>query len=366
MKVLVYPKATNPYQELLSRHLGTKELTVTNLAGPKNLKEKIFQVFIISFLLTKNRIKGYRILHIHWLYPLDFPGRSISPFLSKLASTVQTNLFFLVIKLLRYRLIWTVHDLLPHDAHTLNDIKTTQRLFNISNCLIMLSNSTLEEAKKLNIKFDQRKISIVPHGNYIEHYPNNVSTKIARKKLDISPGSFVFLFFGRMEIYKNVPALIKSFLQITKDQPDATLLIAGKGSSSIHELEIKKLATSDSIRLNIAHIPDDQVQLYYMACNIVVCPFSEITNSGSIILAASFGKPVIAPLIGSIQDLPRSMGIFYDPSAANALTESMKKAIAETWLNKTMALSSIEYARELSWDRIASLTRDVYEIAGRK
>jgi len=54
------------------------------------------------------------------------------------------------------------------------------------------------------------------------------------------------------------------------------------------------------IKVFLDFIPDNDIQIYMNAADIIVLPYLDILNSGVAILAMSFGKPVIAPRTGSI------------------------------------------------------------------
>lgn len=107
-------------------------------------------------------------------------------------------------------------------------------------------------------------------------------------------------------------------------------------------------------------IPDDEVSMYFDAADVVCLPFKTITTSGSVILAATYGKPIVTPRLGAIQDIPREVGVLYDPSQKDAVLHALEQALESPSRRQAMAAASRRYADTLSWDKIAASTYAVY------
>jgi beta-1,4-mannosyltransferase len=365
LKVLVYPKASNPYQDLLYKHFPTNEnISIKYINGPESVIASIMHIFTITWQLIVDRISGYELLHLHWLYPFEFPGYRVVPIISNAIYTAETIVFLTVVKLLQFKLVWTVHDLVPLDRHMFNELKIIQKLVNQTKRLILLSSTTMEDMKRLNLTFDTSKISIIPLGNYIGFYPNVINKYSARKMLGIPQEAFIFLFFGRIEPYKNIPGLLETFKLISKTYPNAYLIIAGKidNTKIINALNEAKDTLGKKLVLHLNHIPDDEVQIYFNAANTTVNPFFKITNSSSTMLSASFGKSIIVPRLGALKDISDDVGFFYNSNDSNGLFDCMQKALSLSDIEyKKKEESSINYARSLSWNRIAKQTYEVYK-----
>jgi len=68
------------------------------------------------------------------------------------------------------------------------------------------------------------------------------------------------------------------------------------------------------------------------ACDVCVLPYRDSTTSGAAVLAFSFGKPVIAPAMGSFLELVADgRGIAYDPAESDGLLHAMQQVVAGTW-----------------------------------
>jgi beta-1,4-mannosyltransferase len=90
---------------------------------------------------------------------------------------------------------------------------------------------------------------------------------------------------------------------------DVMLLVAGDPHSAGLADEIRQAAGGDPrIRLDLRHVPDDEVQRYLRAADLVALPFRDITNSASALLALSFDRPVLVPARGAMGELQSLAG----------------------------------------------------------
>src|SRR3546814_17097186 len=90
---------------------------------------------------------------------------------------------------------------------------------------------------------------------------------------------------------------------------DLRLLIAGKSDTPAYAKKLRALGGEDErIRFSFDFIPDDALQLYLSAADLVVIPFRKATNSGSVALALSFARPVAVPAIPVFREVRDIVG----------------------------------------------------------
>jgi beta-1,4-mannosyltransferase len=166
---------------------------------------------------------------------------------------------------------------------------------------------------------------VIPHGHYRGAYPAEVSRAEARSKLGIPEAAHVTSFIGRIRTYKNVPELIQAFVSLPGEHH--RLVVAGKPHQRDLALSIQAAAEADArIAPHLRYIPDDEVQLFLKATDLVALPYSEVFNSGSALLALSFDRPVLAPRQGALAELEERVGQdwikLYDGPLTTAVLES--------------------------------------------
>ncbi len=356
-KILVYPKYNNPYQKLLYQQFNNnKKIKINYLVDEKTKYDRYLLMFVLPFMIVNKRIKGFNIFHLHWV---AFTPKTNNKIIRTL-DLFYVIFILLLIKVINYKLVWTIHNITPHDCLTINDLFITRFLYKIADVKIVHSKNTMEELKELKINI--KNVVIIPHGNYIEYYENKINKIQARKRLHLDKNAFVLLFFGEIKFYKGIDELLKTFLDLAGDYKNSQLLVVGK----VYEEQIEKLLKKyksklkDHLQLFLQYIPDSEIQYYMNAADIVVYPFRKITTSGSVLLALSFGKPIIYPLIGSLKELPDNIGFSYSIDNENNLHDCLEKALKNKKSLNELGHNALSYAKKLSWNNIAKQTLEVY------
>jgi len=173
---------------------------------------------------------------------------------------------------------------------------------------IYMSDISRREAYKVYPTLKHIPNTIIPHGHYRPILRNSCSRDEARARLGLPRQKTLFLCFGHIRRYKNIPLLIREFRALARD--DFHLVVVG-GPSSDDALtrEIQHLAQDrPDITLVLEFVSDDVLANYLAACDYVVTPFDRILNSGSVLMALSAGRPVISPRMGSLADVEQSVG----------------------------------------------------------
>jgi beta-1,4-mannosyltransferase len=348
-KIVFYPKDSNPYQGLLIKSL-LKEKNVDIIYGESFIPFRIFEY----------RLKGYNIFHLHWLFPFQFYFLKKYGYIYKVISTLYLIIFIILLKLLRYKIVYTMHDLVSHDEQFMNEQWATRLVIKVSNATIVHSTIIKEEMDKIG--FNIINTWVIPIGTYLNIYKDTVSKLDARRLLNISKDKFVFLFFGLVKEYKGIDVLLENFINLSKSEKNIKLLIVGKCLEKELQTEIEKKASKykELISLVIEFIPEDKVQHYFNSADICVLPFKKVTTSSTAILSLSFSKPIITPRLGALKDLPEDVGYFYSPSDSKGLINSMKRAIKEKSKLEKLGNNGLIYAKSLSWENTAKKTLELY------
>ncbi len=170
------------------------------------------------------------------------------------------------------------------------------------------------------------KIHVIPHGLY-DQYGELLDIRAARKNLSIND-EFVILSFGLIRKYKGIPYLIRAFEQFPSEILEKSrLLIVGEIWEDRKELldQIKASPFSDRITLVDEYVPDEKVNLYFSAADVVVLPYLRASQSGIAHIAMSFGKPVVVSEVGGLKEsMANYEGTFFVPPGD---VDSIRKAI---------------------------------------
>lgn len=332
------------------------------LATPERLSLK-------WLIRNKNDIN---VLHLHWP-ELHYcpPSSKFVSFINKAARRIKAASWLrtlylphfitilMVARVLRIPLVWTLHDLYPHGQTSGDHFKVDR----IARKLLMRQVGALilncHVAKPLaTAEFGVAKYSTVaPLGNYAKFYPNTTTVLEARQYFGLESNHTVFLYFGSMRKHRNALSLIKAFKQIS-DQ-SIRLIVAGQSGPIISQ-EMKQAAKGDiRIQLFLELIPNDQIEYFFKACDFVVMPGFQYLTSAVIVLALSYGCPVIAPNYGCAINMIGQAGILYDEQEdLTSIIDHARKV--DPQLYKQLAS---DQAKLLSWQNTASQTFDAYQKA---
>jgi glycosyltransferase involved in cell wall biosynthesis len=283
-----------------------------------------------------------RVLHLHW------PERHFQR--NSLGSALGFVVRLLVARALGYRVVWTVHNLTPHEGAGLADRAVRAALTRLATLIVHC------EAARGLLGRPGRRAFVIPHGSYVGRYPNGITQTAARARLGLEPDARVLLAFGQVRAYKGLDRLVAAFE--TLPAPDARLLIAGAPVGDA------RVPASDDprVRLVLRHVPDAEVQLFFNAADVVVLPYLAVLTSGAAMLALSFGRGVVGPRVGCLADLERSgAALLYDPAAPDGLAAALGRALeVDPALFGERARRA---TRALSWDVIARRHLAAYGIA---
>jgi glycosyltransferase involved in cell wall biosynthesis len=297
---------------------------------------------------NKNVILKYKkkakILHIHWinaLYQIN-DENSINYFFSNLKFSQQNG----------YKIFWTVHNFVSHEVENQSrEIKIRKQLGDIVDRIIVHGYyAKMTICNEYGIA--NEKVHIIPHGHYASFYRNEISKNEARDVLKIEKNDFVFLFFGNIRAYKGLEDLLDVFSRINKQHDNVTLLIAGRGldDSIIEKLKVEA-NLNKKINHHIRHIPDDEVQVFLNAADVMILPYRRVLTSGAALLALTFKLPIIAPSIGLITELVEDkIGFLY--KTIDDMENLMKDCVEKNHLKKLDYRNIDEKLVELSWENI--------------
>jgi beta-1,4-mannosyltransferase len=342
---------SNPYQTLLLANLS--KLGVDAKYGKRKIYFSNIDLSII-YNLIKN--KKFDILHLHWQHPFMIHDNFLLMVFRSLLFIFQ----LLLLKCIKVKIVWTVHNLKNHE----NKFVKTEIFFSriiarfadriIAHC----NNSKNEIVNKFQI--DEQKIHVIEHGNYISVYKDKYTRNQSREILDIPKTQFVFLFLGLIRPYKGIIELIESYKRINASS--MTLVIAGRiEDKELAKILIDKASGSPDILLKLQYIDDDEIGIYMKSADVLVLPYRDIINSGSAILGMSFGKAIISPRLGCMPEVLHSFGgVLYDPESKSGLVEAMQAAIASKNKIAEMGKANLQLAKNWNWQKVAAHTANIY------
>ncbi len=140
------------------------------------------------------------------------------------------------------------------------------------------------------------------------------------------------------------------------------VIVAGNLQDMETYEKLKVLAkNSGNLRLIVKWIPDDELQVYFNAADIVVLPYTQIYTSGVIPLAYAFKRAVITSDVGPMREVVNERtGILVPPKDSQALRMAIEALFEKNYL--AMGEYAHSYAESMfDWDRNAREVIGLYE-----
>ena len=272
-------------------------------------------------------VSGARtVFHLHWTNEITRKARSEDE-AQRLA-----DVFLEEIRRFREaggRFVWTVHNVMPHRYfHPAVEARLRQEIAYAADLIHVMASATVElTAPHYEIPTD--KVVSIPHPSYTEAYPSWMSKRQARFELEIGFDELVWGFVGEVRPNKGLHLIADALAEIAAR--DATgayrLLFAGKHSDDMDGELLQRFRCHPWVSTWPSRIPHDDMQTFLRASDVILLPYAESLNSGIAHLAASMGRPIIAPNAGGFTELLENMpGIAYEPNNTESLADAMLAA----------------------------------------
>ncbi len=266
------------------------------------------------------------------------------------------NLYEFIIYLLKKKMVLTVHDPFPHTGNDSFIVRLRRKMaFRFIPKLILLNKAQ---------RYDFLEFYHLPEhrvfNSQLSSY--NFLQIIAPDFTNIPARGTYILFSGKISPYKGLDYLLTAMEKIHEKCPDCRLIIAGGGN---YHFDISNYLRLDYIDIRNRFIPDRELVALIQNCAFMVCPYTDATQSGVIMTAFAFNKPIIATNVGGLPEmvLHEHYGIIIKEKDVNALTES----IIQLWLQPDKVNTFSDEIKQnygsgqLSWKKIAKDIIKIYE-----
>jgi beta-1,4-mannosyltransferase len=340
---------TNPYQRLLYGELADFGFGVVDNAQ-----------FRLGWLWRARRSVGF--LHFHWPQSYWRHETRVAA-LAPTANAAKRALFRIrlaVARRLGYQVVWTIHQVYPHERAA-GDRAGALALARAADVLICHDAATRRHALE-ELGQSAERIAIVAHGSYVGIYPHGRGRDETRRAHGIDADAFVFLLFGDLRGYKGLALLLQAFA--AAELTDATLIVAGSDPRGTAGATLTAAAASDRrIRPLLGFVADDDVDDLFAAADAAVVARSDGGTSGSMILALSLGRPLIAARSAVHAELTagEDVGWTFEPNDVESLARALEAAASAGIDERTSKSEGARRCAEhLCWPEIGERTARLF------
>jgi glycosyltransferase involved in cell wall biosynthesis len=292
----------------------------------------IFKLFVITLTFKPD------IIHYQWL---------------KLPN-VDFFIMITIRKLTKAKLIFTAHNLLPHDS---GDIfrKIFIKIYTFVDAIIVHTNRTKEELIK-DFNLDKNKIIVIPHGLLESNRPNIIKKNCKEKSDEIS-----LAFIGHLHHYKGIDLLIDAWKKYHVDNNGKLhLTIAGKGN-----VDFKGINFLEDTTIINRFLEEDELTDIIQKSDVIIMPYRKISQSGVLLSVLSYRKAIIVTDVGGLTEPFKygDLGWIMNEATPESLIEIFKE-VTNSKDRLLMIENNIDTWNEIdkyySWDSIGKKTKSLY------
>ncbi|MHB0913819.1 MAG: glycosyltransferase [Armatimonadota bacterium] len=236
------------------------------------------------------------------------------------------------------------HNVLPHEPGMLAR-PLTRRALSRGEGFIVHSDEQKEILEELLPGRPVRK-TVLPEA---DAFPRRGMGKAEARRILGIPGRTV-LFFGLIREYKGLADLIRAM----RDLPDVTCLVVGEFYDKKEKYDLS------SVRVVDRYVPNEEVELYFAASDVVVLPYRSATQSGVVQTAWRFERPVIATAVGGLPEAVEHgrTGLVVPPEDPGALASAIRAYYAEG-LEARFTEAVRAGAGRFSWERVIEVIEEL-------
>jgi len=171
------------------------------------------------------------------------------------------------------------------------------------------------------------------------------------------------LFFGRLSQYKGLEVLYEAAPLVAQNVPNVRFIVAGRAVQGYCPQQPPVLPNGGLIEIIDRHVHGVELAQLFQQATVVACPYVDATQSGVVLTAYAFHKPVVATTVGGLPEIVvnevtgRLVPPHHPVALAKALVELLKSPEKRHMMAANIRLLE---QNELSWERAAERTLEAY------
>lgn len=209
---------------------------------------------------------------------------------------------------------------------------------------------------------DPARVRVIVHGNQelLREIDDGTPAAHLRRELGIAEGAPVVLFAGTLTAYKGVDLLLRAAAQVDAAR-DCHWVVAGYPLRDFdldaHRRLADELGIGDRLRIVPRFLEDRELGAWMRLADVVALPYREGFQSGVLLLAQTFGVPVVAARVGSFPETIEDGvdGLLHEPGDPGSLATALERVLGDEVLRYRLGREGRRRALgRHSWARVAA------------
>lgn len=315
--------------------------------APEGLRinREINSINPVNWIKTGRKIRQERadILLIRYWIPF------LAPALGVIARIVKANRYTVVISV--------VDNAIPHEKRTGDRLLTRFFMKSIDGA-VALSEFVQKDVESFR---NDIPVCMSPHPLF-DNYGRKILRNEALSLLKLDPEYSYILFFGFIRAYKGLDLLLEALSDPVLKGKKIKVIVAGEFYES--DIPYKKIIKLNGIEDKVIffdhYIPDNQVNIFFSAADLIVQPYKSATQSGVTQIAFQFDKPIVVTNVGGLKEtvINNKCGYVVKPEPGD-----IARAITDYFENDRKSVMSVRVKMEkekYSWSKMTDSITEVF------
>lgn len=201
-----------------------------------------------------------------------------------------------------------------------------------------------------------RRSAVTGHGNYATLRTGGPATPPSAAPPDA-------LFFGAWTRYKNLPLMLDAFELVRRELPQARLTLAGPVMPDVDLPAITERATAiGNVDLRPGYVELADLPELFARHRVVLFTYETVNISGSVHMAYTFGRPVVATEVGAMADAVADevTGLLVAPEPPSVAAAMLRMLSDRAAADRMGASAARRAEQEASWAGVAAKAATAY------
>ncbi len=244
--------------------------------------------------------------------------------------------------------------------------RTNRALARLTAATIVHTRADVERAAaQWRLSPEDPRLVVIPHGEYggLARTGGTADREQARARLGLSPVEPVTLMFGQLRLDKGLDQLLAALELV----PDLRLIVAGQeeGALAASRAQLESAALAGRVIVREGFLEMSEAAQLFAAADTAVLPYSVASQSGVLLLAYGFQRPVVVYPVGGLVEavIDGETGWICARADVDALAETLQATVRAGWeecRRRGEAGAQLAETR-FAWPAIAARTEELYE-----
>lgn len=250
-------------------------------------------------------------------------------------------------------------NIIPHERRFF-DTPFSQYFLPLLDGAVAMSRKVLDDLNQFPLRKPVAKSAYHAHPLY-DNFGAVEDRSKACEALGLNRTDRHILFFGFIRHYKGLDLLLEAMALFPASLSDVKLIVAGEyyEDEAPYNAIISQKELFDRVILHTKFIPNDDVRLYFSACELVAQPYRNATQSGVSQIAYHFELPMIITNVGGLSELVphQEAGWVCEPTP-----ESLAEAIAAMFAGNRLSDMRVNIhalKKQFSWPSMVGALESV-------